>query len=61
MTLGFVALRESAAATGATDDFLVGFQSTFRYAAGFLGALLAVTCLRPRLWFKRRALSIGDP
>ncbi len=60
LTLGFVALRERAAAAGAADDFLVGFQSTFRYAALSLGVLLAVTCLRPRLWFKRRARPIGD-
>ncbi len=60
LTLVFVALREAAQATGGTDDFLISFQSTFRYAAGFLGVLLAVTCARPRLWFKRRAPPIGD-
>lgn len=53
LTMVFVALREA-------DDFLIGFQSTILYTAGFLGLFLAVTCARPRLWFKRRALPIGD-
>lgn len=53
LTLIFVALEKAAAETGVVNSFLVGFQSTFRYTAGFLVFFLSATCARPRLWFKR--------
>jgi len=49
LTLLFVTLRGTAAASGAPDAFLAGFQATFRYTAGFLLAYLAVA------WFVSRA------
>lgn len=51
----FEATQDLAADAG----FLNAFQNTFRIAAGGLGAFIAVTLARPRLWFSRvdRAVS----
>lgn len=54
LTLLFVAIEGAAAAKGAANPFLAGFQSTFRYTALCLAGFIALTCLRPRIWFGRR-------
>ena len=54
LTLVFVAIEGAAAAEGAANPFLVGFQSTFRYTALGLAGFIALTCLRPRIWFAKR-------
>lgn len=48
---------ESAASLGSDAGFLSAFQSTFRIAAGVLGAFMVLTLARPRLWFSR----VGPP
>ncbi len=53
LTAVFASVEMAAAAHGNTDSFLIGFQSTFRIAAIFLFGYLAITCLRPSLWFRR--------
>ena len=51
LTLLFTALEASALQQGAAEAFLFGFQATFRYTAAFMAIFLALTCLRPKLWF----------
>jgi EmrB/QacA subfamily drug resistance transporter len=50
LTMIFTVLETRAA--GAPDAFLTAFQTTFRYTGLFMAAFLALTCLRPRMWFK---------
>ncbi|MDP6388560.1 MAG: MFS transporter [Alphaproteobacteria bacterium] len=54
LTLMFTAIEGVATAEGATNPFLAGFQSTFRYTALGLAGFIALTCLRPRIWFGGR-------
>ena len=51
LTLLFTANEGAAAADGAANPFVAGFQSTFRYTAISLAGFIAATCLRPRIWF----------
>ncbi|MEX2616998.1 MAG: MFS transporter [Alphaproteobacteria bacterium] len=53
LSLLFVTMEQGAAAGGAENAFLSGFQSTFRYTGGLLALFLLASCLRPRLWFAR--------
>ena len=53
LTLLFVSMEQGAAASGAENAFLTGFQTTFRYTGGLLALFLLASCLRPRLWFSR--------
>ena len=52
LSVAFAALRENAAAAGAPDAFLAGFQAIFRYTAGFLLVCLAVAAIVSRAWGK---------
>jgi len=53
LSLAFAGFSRGLAATGRGDGeiFLAAFQSTFTYAGTALLLCLAVTLLRPRLWF----------
>lgn len=50
LTLLFTALETRA---GAADGFLAAFRATFRYTGLFMAGFLALTCLRPGMWFGR--------
>jgi MFS family permease len=53
LTLVFVTAERAAIGSGVADSFLAGFQTTFRYTAGFLILFVGATCLRPGLWFAK--------
>ena len=58
LTLGFVWLREKAAATGLgeAESFQTGFQDTFTLAGGGLLVFLLATLIRPRIWLGRPSI-----
>jgi MFS family permease len=49
----FLEAAALAAGANAADAFLAGFRQTFLYATAVLAVLLALSLLRPRVWFGR--------